>query len=53
VPWLGNFGYSPIYLYVRKNDNGEIVEFKTMDAPQKVEGFLKNLKELSKIEGIE
>ena len=24
-----------------------------MDAPQKVEGFLKNLKELSKIEGIE
>lgn len=39
VPYLGNFGYSPIYLYVRKEGN-QIVELKTLDPPQKMEGFL-------------
>jgi hypothetical protein len=32
VPYLGNFGYSPIYLYVRK-EGKDIVELKTLDPP--------------------
>lgn len=39
VPYLGNFGYSPIYIYVRK-EGKDIVEIKTLDPPQKIEGFL-------------
>ena len=32
IPYLGNFGYSPIYMYVRKQGD-KIVEIKTLDAP--------------------
>jgi len=34
IPYLGNFGYSPIYLYVRK-DQGKVVEVKTLEVPFK------------------
>ena len=43
-PFLGNFGYSPIYMYVRKQGN-EIVEIKTLDPPQKAEDFVKQVAE--------
>ena len=46
VPFLGNFGYSPIYMYVRKQGN-EIVEIKTLDPPQKAEDFVKQVAELT------
>lgn len=48
IPWLGNFGYSPIYIYVKKRGK-EIVEIKTLDAPQKIDEFLKEIEELSKL----
>lgn len=32
VPFLGNFGYSPIYLYVRKRGES-VIELKTLDPP--------------------
>ena len=46
VPYLGNFGYSPIYLYVRKSGN-EVVELKTIDPPQRSEEFVKAIAELT------
>lgn len=39
VPHLGNFGYSPIYFHIKK-EGDQIVEIKTLDAPQKIELFL-------------
>ncbi|CDW85809.1 UNKNOWN [Stylonychia lemnae] len=51
VPQLGNFGYSPIYMYVRKRGN-EIVEIKTLDPPQRPEEFLKQIEEHSKLKGL-
>lgn len=48
IPWLGNFGYSPIYMYVRKED-GKIVEIKTLDPPQRAEEFLAGVAEKSKL----
>jgi len=50
VPFLGNFGYSPIYMYVKKRGN-DIIELKTLDPPQKSEDFLKQIEELSKLKG--
>lgn len=48
IPFLGNFGYSPIYLYVRKRGS-EIIELKTLDPPQKAEDFVKQIAELTKL----
>ena len=48
VPWLGNFGYSPIYLYIRK-EGEKIVEIKTLDAPQKTEEFLQGVSEKARL----
>jgi hypothetical protein len=50
VPYLGNFGYSPIYIYLRKQGT-DIVEIKTLDPPQKTEEFLKQIAELTKLKG--
>ena len=50
VPYLGNFGYSPIYFYVKKQGS-DIIEIKTLDPPQRIEGFLKQIDELAKIKG--
>jgi hypothetical protein len=50
VPFLGNFGYSPIYLFVRKRGS-EIIELKTLDPPQRAEEFIKQIGELSKLKG--
>ena len=52
VPFLGNFGYSPIYLYVRKQGDN-IVEMKTLDPPQKAEDFVKQVAQLSKLKGLD
>lgn len=48
IPYLGNFGYSPIYFYVRKQGN-EIVEIKTLAAPQKIDDFLKEIEQYTKL----
>jgi hypothetical protein len=50
VPYLGNFGYSPIYFYVRK-EGDNIVELVTLDPPQRVEGFLQKIGEYSNLKG--
>jgi hypothetical protein len=50
IPYLGNFGYSPMYLYVKK-ENGRISEIKTLDPPQRHTEFLKQIGELSGFEG--
>jgi hypothetical protein len=50
VPFLGNFGYSPIYLYVRKRGES-VIELKTLDPPQRSEDFIKSIGELTKLKG--
>lgn len=45
VPHLGTFNYTPIFLFVKKQDN-EITEIFTMKPPAKPE-FIKQLSELS------
>ena len=52
VPWLGNFGYSPIYLFIKKQGN-EIVEIKTLEGPQRGDGFLTGVTQMSEIKGME
>jgi len=47
-PFLGNFGYSPIYLYVRKRGDA-VIELKTLDPPQRSEDFVRGIGELSKL----
>lgn len=42
VPYLGNFGYSPIYFYVKKEGNS-IVEIETLDPPQRIDAFLEKI----------
>jgi hypothetical protein len=50
VPYLGNFGYSPIYLYVRKTGEN-VVELKTLDPPQRADDFIKSIGQLTKFKG--
>mmetsp|Transcript_61617 Transcript_61617/g.84816 ORF Transcript_61617/g.84816 Transcript_61617/m.84816 type:complete len:210 (-) Transcript_61617:63-692(-) len=50
IPYLGNFGFSPMYLYVKK-DQGKIVEIKTLSVPFKHKEFLGEIGELSKLPG--
>ncbi len=45
IPQLGNFGYSPIYMFVRKRGD-TIIELKTLDPPQRSEEFIKQITEL-------
>jgi hypothetical protein len=51
VPFLGNFGYSPIYLYVRKQGEA-VVELKTLDPPQRADDFVKSIGQLTKLKGL-
>ena len=51
VPYLGNFGYSPIYIYLKKQGN-QILELKTIDPPQKTEEFLTSIQDLAKLKGL-
>lgn len=51
VPYLGNFGYSPIYLYVRKQGEA-VVELKTLDPPQRADDFVKSIGQLTKLKGL-
>ena len=52
VPWLGNFGYSPIYLYVRKRGDS-IVELKTLSPPQRSDDFVSEIAQLTKLKDFE
>ena len=52
VPFLGNFGYSPIYLFVRKRGE-QVIELKTLDPPQRSEEFVKQIAELTQLKGFE
>lgn len=52
IPFMGNFGYSPIYMYIRKRGN-DIVELKTLDPPQRSEDMIKSLAELTQIKGLQ
>jgi hypothetical protein len=52
VPFLGNFGYSPIYLYVRKRGES-VIELKTLDPPQRSEDFVRGIAELTKLKGLQ
>jgi hypothetical protein len=52
VPFLGKFGYSPIYMYVRKKGN-EIVELRTLDPPQKAAEFIKGVASATQLPGLE
>jgi hypothetical protein len=40
VPYLGNFGYSPIYMLVKKNDKNEVTELFVLDPPMRSENFV-------------
>jgi hypothetical protein len=51
VPFLGNFGYSPIYLYVRKQGEA-VVELKTLDPPQRADDFVMSIGQLTKLKGL-
>jgi len=51
VPYLGNFGYSPIYFHVRKR-GGEIVEISTLDPPQRFEEFIKGVEKCTRKKGM-
>lgn len=33
IPYLGNFGYSPIYMFVKKDSENNITECFTLDPP--------------------
>jgi len=33
IPYLGNFGYSPIYIFIRKDSENNITECFTLDPP--------------------
>ena len=46
IPYLGNFGYSPIYMYVRKQGD-QVIEIKTLDPPQRSEDFIRAIAELN------
>lgn len=50
VPYLGNFGYSPIFMYLKKKGN-QIIELKTIEPPQKIDEFLKSVEDLTKFKG--
>lgn len=52
VPFLGNFGYSPIYLFVRKSGDA-VVELKTLDPPQRSDDFIKQIADLTKLKQFE
>ena len=47
---MGNFGYSPIYLFVRKRGDS-VIELKTLDPPQRSEDFIRSIGELTKLKG--
>lgn len=52
IPFMGNFGYSPIYMYIRKRGN-DVVELKTLDPPQRSESMIKSLAALTGLKGFE
>jgi hypothetical protein len=52
VPFLGNFGYSPIYLFVRKRGDS-VIELKTLDPPQRSDDFIRQIGELSKLKNFD
>ena len=46
---MGNFGYSPMYFFLRKDDEGNIIESYILSAPQKSDQFISKIGELSGI----
>ena len=52
IPYLGNFGYSPIHLYVKKDKStGQIVQIQTLDRIFDVDKFLDHVASLTGIQG--
>lgn len=33
IPWLGDLPHTPLHIFLRKDDKGEIVEFKLLESP--------------------
>jgi|688.fasta_scaffold2129123_1 hypothetical protein len=44
---MGNFGYSPMYFFLRKDEKGNIIESYILNAPQKSDQFISKISELS------
>ena len=53
IPYLGNFGYSPIYMFVKKDADNYITECFTLDPPQRNEQFVAKIAELSQLTGFQ
>ena len=52
IPYLGNFGYSPIHLYVKKDKGtGKIVQIQTLERIFDVDKFLDHVASLTGIQG--
>jgi hypothetical protein len=48
IPFLGNFGYTPMYFYVKKNAQNQITEIQTLDSlmANKGQTFMNTVSEL-------
>lgn len=52
LPFMGNFGYSPMYIFIRKDSDNKITEMFTLDPPQRANAFMDKVAELSELPGL-
>lgn len=43
-PFMGTFFYSPMYFYLKKDDQGKVIELSILEPPHKIDDFLNGIK---------